>query len=98
DIQRVCNQFLQLFMNALGHHASRKGNTNVMMHLRGYFKKTLTKVEQMELSQAIESYRNGYVPLVVPLTLLKHYLLKNNSDYLKQQTFWSPYPEQLGLR
>lgn len=98
DIQQVCNEFIQLFMKALSHHASRKGNTNVMMHLRGYLKNALEREEQAELSRIIESYREGHVPLVVPLTLLKHHLLKNDNEYLKQQTFWSPHPEKLGLR
>lgn len=98
DIAQVCDEFILRFMTALSHHASRKGNTNTMMHLRGYLKNLLAKEEQSELSRMIESYRDGYVPLVVPLTLLKHHLLKIDNSYLKQQTFWSPHPEKLGLR
>src|SRR5690606_4732778 len=94
----VCDQFLKLFMGALSHQASRKGNTNVMMHLRGYLRSSLTREDQIELSRTIESYRDGNVPLVVPLTLLKHHLIKNNDEYLKKQTFWAPYPEKIGLR
>lgn len=97
-IQQVCNDFIRLFMAALSHHASRKGNTNTMMHLRGYLKNSLTREDQAELSRMIESYRDGYVPLVVPLTLLKHHLMKVDNSYLKAQTFWSPHPEKLGLR
>lgn len=98
DIQQVSNEFIHLFMAALSRHASRKGNTNAMMHLRGYLKNYLAREEQAELSRMIESYRDGYVTLVVPLTLLKHHLLKIDNTYLKQQTFWSPHPEKLGLR
>lgn len=98
DIEQICAEFIQRFMHALSHHASRKGNTNAMMHLRGYLKKTLNREEQMELSRIIESYRDGVVPLVVPMTLLKHHLLKIDNPYLKQQTYWAPYPEELGLR
>lgn len=98
DIAQVCDEFIQRFMVALSHHASRKGNTNAMMHLRGYLKNTLVREEQAELSRMIESYRDGYVPLIVPLTLLKHHLLKIENNYLKAQTFWAPHPEKLGLR
>lgn len=98
NIQWLCEQFLTLFMRALSHHASRKGNVNVMMHLRGYLRSSLTRDDQIELSRTIESYRDGKSPLVVPLTLLKQHLIKSNNEYLKQQTFWSPYPEKLGLR
>lgn len=98
DLQTSCDEFFKMFMESLSHLATRKGNTNVMMHLRGYLKKNIAAIEKQELSQLIESYRAGLVPLVVPLTLLKHHLLKLDNPYLKTQTFWSPYPEKLGLR
>ncbi len=97
-IEASCDAFIHEFMSALAHPATRKGNTNVLMHLRGYLKRQLSKVEQAELSQLIESYRLGHVPLVVPLTLLKHHLLSLDDDYLKQQRYWAPHPEKLGLR
>ncbi len=98
EIQSAAQEFFALFMNALSRVAGRKGNTNAMMHLRGYLKAVLQAHEKQELSQLIESYRQGYVPLVVPLTLLKHHLMKLNNPYLKAQTFWAPHPENLGLR
>ena len=98
DISISSNEFFRLFMEALAHHATRKGNTNAIMHLRGYLKDRLNTQEKHELSQLIDSYRTGIVPLVVPLTLLKHHLLKLDNPYLKSQTFWSPHPERLGLR
>jgi uncharacterized protein YbgA (DUF1722 family)/uncharacterized protein YbbK (DUF523 family) len=97
-IDDINREFIQMLMTALGHKASRKSNTNAMMHLRGYLKLHLNKLEKAELGHLIESYGKGQVPLVVPLTLLKHHLLKLDNPYLKTQTFWSPYPEELGLR
>lgn len=98
DLQISCDEFFKMFMQALSHQATRRGNTNVMMHLRGYLKKIITPLEKQEISHLIESYHAGLVPIVVPLTLLKHHLLKLDNPYLKTQTFWSPYPEKLGLR
>jgi len=98
DIRTLCDEFLRQFMDALSHKADRKGNTNTMMHLRGYLRDLLDKDEQEELSQVIDAYRESEVPLVVPLTLLKHYLRKVDNPYLQQQTFWAPHPEKLGLR
>jgi uncharacterized protein YbgA (DUF1722 family) len=69
-----------------------------MTHLRGYLKLHISKLEKQELSQLIESYGKGQMPLIVPLTLLKHHLMTLDNPYLKNQTFWSPYPEDLGLR
>jgi len=98
DTQESSDEFFRLFMEALSHHATRKGNTNAIMHLRGYLKAHLTTQDKHELSQLIDSYKAGMVPLVVPLTLLKHHLLKLDNPYLKSQTFWAPHPERLGLR
>lgn len=98
DIQVSSDEFFRLFMEALRHHATRKGNTNAIMHLRGYLKEYLSTQDKQELSQLIDSYKAGMVPLVVPLTLLKHHLLKLDNPYLKAQTFWAPHPERLGLR
>lgn len=98
DIQQSSQEFFRLFMDALNHHATRKGNTNAMMHLRGYLKEILSAHDKQELSQLIDSYKAGRVPLVVPLTLLKHHLAKLDNPYLKSQTFWAPHPEYLGLR
>jgi len=98
DLQVSSHEFLVLFMQALAHHAGRKGNTNAMAHLRGYLKTILKPHEKQELSQLIDSYQQGLVPLIVPLTLLRHHLGKLDNPYLKSQTFWSPHPERLGLR
>lgn len=97
-IEQTCDAFLNLFMTALSHKVTRKGNTNTLMHLRGYLKNVTSADQKAELGELIEQYRNGLVPLVVPLTLLKHYLRALDDVYLQKQTFWSPYPEALGLR
>lgn len=98
SIEDVSNEFIHLLMTALSHQATRKGNANALMHLRGYLKLHITKQEKEELSHTIESYAKGIVPLIVPLTLLKHHLMTLNDPYLKSQTFWAPHPEELGLR
>ena len=97
-IDAIGKEFVALFMTALGHKATRKGNANALMHLRGYLKRHISKLDKEELSNAIESYAQGLTPIIVPLTLLKHHLMTLDDPYLKQQTFWAPYPEVLGLR
>ncbi len=98
DPHEVNRQFVQLFMTALSRPVNRKGNANVMQHLQGYLKKLTSADEKAELRELIDAYRRGEVPLVAPLTLLKHYLRKVDMPYLQQQSFWSPHPEKLGLR
>ncbi len=85
-------------MQALAHRASRKNNTNVLMHLQGYFKRDLNKQQKEELTSVIHTYRIGDVPLLVPLTLIEHYLNTYPNDYLRQQRYLHPYPQPLRLR
>lgn len=98
DIAEVSREFIRLLMAALSHQATRKSNANTLMHLRGYLKLHINKQEKEELSHLIEAYAAGLTPMVVPLTLLKHHLMKLDNPYLANQVFWSPYPEALGLR
>ncbi|MCJ2376170.1 DUF1722 domain-containing protein [Vibrio sp. ZSDZ34] len=91
-------QYRTGFMNALKNRSSRKTTTNVLMHIQGYFKRDLTASEKSELARVIDDYRTGLLPILAPLTLLKHYLEKYPNDYLHQQKFLQPHPEELRLR
>jgi uncharacterized protein YbgA (DUF1722 family) len=64
----------------------------------GFFKKQLTTDEKAELLETIDSYRSSLVPLIVPLTLIKHYVRNYEVGYLSRQVFLSPYPAELMLR
>jgi len=48
--------------------------------------------------ELIKQYHAGEIPLIVPITLLKHYINKYDQKYLKQQVYLSPHPAQLMLR
>lgn len=102
DKQKYLEQFYldyrEKLMQALRHRATRRNNTNVLMHLQGYFKRVLNRMQKAELAKLIDDYRLGYLPLLVPVTLIKHYLAMYPDPYLQQQHFLSPYPQELGLR
>ncbi len=87
-----------LFMQALATMATTRKHTNVLMHMLGYFKKTLDAAARAELLSAIEDYRTGLVPLIVPLTLLKHHVRQQQVDYLAGQVYLDPHPKELMLR
>jgi uncharacterized protein YbgA (DUF1722 family) len=70
----------------------------VLQHIMGYFKKELSREEKEELLEVIDQYRHSLAPLVVPLTLLKHYVAKYRQEYLQQQFYLSPHPAELMLR
>ena len=48
--------------------------------------------------ERIEEYRQGFVPLVVPLTLFAHHFRKDAPEWVGQQTYLNPYPAELMLR
>ncbi|GAB4330277.1 MAG: DUF523 and DUF1722 domain-containing protein [Calditrichia bacterium] len=91
-------EYSELFMHALTLRATRKKHANVLYHVLGYFKKQLDEGDRAECVEAIESYRNGYVPLIVPMTLLKHHLRRHPVEWLEKQTYFNPYPAELMLR
>jgi uncharacterized protein YbgA (DUF1722 family)/uncharacterized protein YbbK (DUF523 family) len=91
-------RYFSQLMAALKHTASRGTHTNVLQHLSGYLKHALSPDDKQELRQIIDQYRLGIVPLVVPLTLLKHHLRRHPDDYLAGQAYLQPHPEDLSLR
>jgi len=96
--QELFRRYEELLMKGLALHATAKKNTNVLMHIMGYFKKELTAAEKEELLETIGQYHDQLVPLLVPLTLLKHYVKKYDQPYLKQQLYLAPHPAELMLR
>ena len=91
-------QYQALFMEALKLKTTVKKNINVLQHMMGYFKKQLSADEKQELLETFNQYREGYIPLIVPLTLIKHYVGKYDQPYLKQQVYLNPHPIELKLR
>lgn len=85
-------------MAALSLKTTLRKNVNVLQHLMGYFKKHLTKDEKQELLEIFNQYRSGFVPLIVPITLINHYVRKYDQPYLKQQVYLNPHPLELKLR
>ena len=97
-MDELMETFSHIFMTTLAKRATRKSHTNVMLHLMGYLKKTVAGTEREEILKLIEQYRQGVLPLVVPMTLLRNYLQRNGGDYIQQQVYLQPHPEVLGLR
>jgi len=85
-------------MEALRLKTTTKKHVNVLQHMMGYFKKQLSSDEKQEILEYLDLYRNGYVPLIVPVTLINHYVRKYDQPYLKQQYYLHPHPVELQLR
>ncbi len=91
-------KYQELLLEAMSSKATPKKHANVLQHMMGYFKKQLSTDEKKELMDIIEKYQKGYVPLVVPVSLIGHYVRKYNEPYLKAQTYLNPHPFELKLR
>jgi uncharacterized protein YbgA (DUF1722 family)/uncharacterized protein YbbK (DUF523 family) len=94
----VFAQYEALLIAALRLKSTLKKHINVMQHIMGYFKKRLSPDEKQELLEIIEQYRREFVPLIVPVTLLNHYVRKYKQPYLAQQFYLNPHPISLKLR
>jgi len=70
-------------------------NINVLMHALGYFSKYLNKEEKAYFLDELEKYRAGWVPIFSINILLKSWIVRFQQDYLKQQTYFDPFPEDL---
>jgi uncharacterized protein YbgA (DUF1722 family) len=86
------------WMEALKLRATPKKNANVLAHMAGYFKNQLSPEERAELAEVVDSYRKELIPLIVPVTLIKHYVRKYDQPYLKSQCYLNPHPLELKLR
>lgn len=97
-LQTVADKYIKELMTALTRRVSRKRHVNVLQHIMGYLKKRIDSDDKAELTLSIEAYRRGETPLVVPITLLRHYLRVHHDAYMERQQYLFPYPESLGLR
>jgi uncharacterized protein YbgA (DUF1722 family)/uncharacterized protein YbbK (DUF523 family) len=97
-IKELYQQYQTFLMEALQLKTTSKKNTNVLMHMMGYFKEQLSSDEKRELLEVIDNYRQEYIPLIVPITLINNYVRKYEQLYLKKQVYLNPHPLELQLR
>jgi uncharacterized protein YbgA (DUF1722 family)/uncharacterized protein YbbK (DUF523 family) len=86
------------FMTAMSIVATPKRHANVLQHMLGYFKNTLDADARAEILELIEEHRQSTVPLIVPLTLMRHHVRRHQVTYLQGQTYLEPHPRELSLR
>lgn len=97
-LNELHERYVNLMTAALALKTTVKKNINVLQHLMGYFKKELSADEKQELLEIFDQYRRELVPLIVPITLINHYVRKYDQRYLKHQTYLNPHPLELKLR
>lgn len=98
EIAVLYAEYAGIFIRAFQKLATVQKNTNVLQHLMGYFKQDITSSEKQELKEVIDHYHSGLVPMIVPITLVQHYVRKYKPEYLMKQWYLSPHPMELMLR
>lgn len=97
-LPELLRRYEEQFMKGMALHATTQKNTNVLQHMAGYFKKHLSAGEKAELLDVIGQYHEHLTPLIVPLTLLRHYVRKYDQQYLAGQVYLAPHSVELMLR
>jgi len=96
--EELLDKYQVLLLEYLSLKGTPKKHVNVLQHMLGYFKKQLTADEKTELLEIIGDYQRGYIPLIVPVSLLRHYVRKYEQSYLQRQVYLNPHPVELKLR
>jgi uncharacterized protein YbgA (DUF1722 family) len=96
--ERLRSDYEAGFMETLAVPATPRRHTNVLHHIIGYFTKQLDRAARQEALDLIDDYRRGFVPLIVPLTIVRHHVTRLDIPYLRGQRYLDPHPKELMLR
>jgi uncharacterized protein YbgA (DUF1722 family)/uncharacterized protein YbbK (DUF523 family) len=97
NVLAIAEQYILQVMTLLKNVVNRSNHVNVLQHIQGYLKKELSADDKAELCELIERYRHGEIPLIVPITLLKHHFRNSPDTYIDESYYMSPYPQELQL-
>ena len=92
------SEYRSLFMRTMAKPATATRHTNVLTHMVGHFRQVLDEISRRELTEEIDAYRRGKLPLIVPVTLVRHHARRLGVDYLLNQVYLDPHPRELALR
>jgi len=95
DIEELIRDYEKYLSEALSEEPKYTSNINVLMHGLGYFSEKISSSEKAFFLDSLDRYREGRIPLSVPLNVLRSFIIRFQENYLMQQTFFEPYPEEL---
>jgi len=98
ELQQLADAYVAALMAALKRPVKPRQHVNVLQHLLGYLKDHIDKIDREEMVETIEQYRQGLVPLIVPITLIRHHFRRYPDPYVMRQYYLSPHPKELMLR
>lgn len=97
NVAEIADQYLLALMTALKKRASRGDHVNILQHIQGYLREHLQADDKAELRDSFEQNLHGYLPLIVPITLLNHYFRRYPNVYISRSWYMHPYPAEISL-
>jgi uncharacterized protein YbgA (DUF1722 family)/uncharacterized protein YbbK (DUF523 family) len=97
DARELAQTYLAGMTEVMRRPATRRGHTNVLFHLAGFVTDRIDEGDRRELIESIDRYRAGQLPLIVPVTLIRHHVRRLEVDYLRDQVYLEPHPQELML-
>jgi len=98
ELEHLADAYVAILMATLKRPVKPRQHVNVLQHLLGYLKQHIDKLDREEMVETIEQYRQGVVPLIVPITLIRHHFRRYPDPYVMRQYYLSPHPKELMLR
>jgi len=95
---QLVREYGALYMRTLRHKATPGRHANVLEHMLGHFEERLDTAQRQELVALIADYRQGLVPLIVPVTLIGWLVRRHGIAYLAEQRYLTPHPKELLIR
>ena len=97
DARDLAQAYLAGMTEVMRRPATRRGHTNVLYHLAGFVTDRIDDGDRRELIESIDRYRAGQLPLIVPITLIRHHARRLEVEYLRDQVYLDPHPQELML-
>jgi uncharacterized protein YbgA (DUF1722 family)/uncharacterized protein YbbK (DUF523 family) len=97
EVEEILPAYREHFARALSRTPRYTSNINVLMHALGYFSREITPREKSHFLETLERYRAGNIPLSAATAIVNSWIVRFDQAYLEQQTFFSPYPEDLAF-
>jgi uncharacterized protein YbgA (DUF1722 family) len=94
---KIATGYIDRATTLLSKQATRKTHTNTLAHLQGYLKKHISRQDKAELVNVIGQYKQGFLPLVAPIMLLRHHFMHFPHEYVKNSYYLNPHPDRLML-
>lgn len=98
NFDELSSSYIEDLMKSLRRIAGRKAHVNVIQHIFGYLKRDLDADDKAEFLDILDRYYHGHLSLIVPVMMLRHYFRKYPNDYINEQVYLSPYPDDLFQR